>query len=228
MENLVRRKDIVFGIDRSVHTRRYLVWKYQQYSDGQPVFDTFEDCMSELKKRIDAKNNQHKIFFTSDTHFSAQRTLELSRRPFFNVEDMDLTMVERWNNAVGVNDEVYHLGDFGNVEFAKYLNGNIHLLLGNYERDGKSSIPDNISEIITDDVYPLDYKGVRLLLTHEPEKLQGKNGFGLFGHIHARQTIKKFGFDVGVDAHNFTPIDVDTVLWYKNAIEKFYDDSVFV
>lgn len=227
IENLVRRKNIVLGIDPKVHTRHYLTYKYQQYTGGQLVFDNLSDCLSELKKRIDTKNNQHQLFFTSDTHFSSERALTLSRRPFFNIEEMDWSMVERWNNTVGLYDDVYHLGDFGNIEFAQYLNGKIHLLLGNYERDKRSLIPENVSEIITDAVYPLAYKGTSFLLAHEPLKIRQEPIFGLFGHIHSRQPVKKYGLDVGVDAHNFTPIDADTVLWYKNAIENFYDDNVF-
>lgn len=227
IENLVRGKNIVLGIDLKVHTRHYLTYKYQQYTGGQPIFDNLSDCLSELKKRIDAKNKRHKIFFTSDTHFSSERAFTLSRRPFFSVEEMDWSMVERWNTAVGINDDVYHLGDFGNIEFAQYLNGKIHLLLGNYERDKKSLIPENIEEIISDDIYKFNYQGAEFLLAHEPVKLREKTEFGLFGHIHSRQPVKKYGLDVGVDAHYFTPIDVETVLWYKNAIENFYDNNVF-
>lgn len=91
----------------------------------------------------------------------------------------------------------------------------------------KSLIPENIEEIISDDIYKFNYQGTEFLLAHEPVKLREKTEFGLFGHIHSRQPVKKYGLDVGVDAHYFTPIDVETVLWYKNAIENFYDNNVF-
>mgnify|MGYP001387686297 CR=1 FL=1 len=51
------------------------------------------------------------VWFTSDTHFGQQRTLELSRRPFKDVAEMDNTMVKNWNNLVSPKDTVYHLGD---------------------------------------------------------------------------------------------------------------------
>lgn len=54
-----------------------------------------------------------KFFFTSDTHFGEQRTLELSRRPFQNTAEMDKTIIDNWNKKVGKDDVVYHLGDFG-------------------------------------------------------------------------------------------------------------------
>jgi len=59
------------------------------------------------------KKRGSKIFFTSDTHFGQQRTLELSKRPFKTVEEMDETMVLSWNSKVKKEDTVFHLGDFG-------------------------------------------------------------------------------------------------------------------
>jgi hypothetical protein len=52
------------------------------------------------------------IFFTSDTHFGHAGARALYRRPFGSVAEMDAAMVDRWNMAVGADDEVWHLGDF--------------------------------------------------------------------------------------------------------------------
>ena len=49
----------------------------------------------------------------------------------------------------------------------------------------------------------------------------------MFGHIHKLQMVKKNGLNVGVDCHNFKPISLEEVLWYKNAIENHYDINVF-
>ena len=76
----------------------------------------------------------NKIWFTSDTHFGSERTLQLSKRPFDSVIDMDLYMIHSWNKVVGKNDTVYHLGDFGDFGCIKYLHGNINLIPGNYDR----------------------------------------------------------------------------------------------
>ena len=52
--------------------------------------------------------------------------------------------------------------------------------------------------------------------------------FFLFGHIHGRQFIKKFGIDVGVDCNHFRPMSWDDVLFYQNAmVKKYYDENVF-
>lgn len=179
------------------------------------------------------------IYFTSDTHFGQERTLVLSKRPFVNVEEMDRTIINNWNTIVKDDDIVFHLGDFGNYETVKQLNGTIFLILGNYERkdieEGKITldylehigiqvIPDN--EQITHYIPETEEK-ICMQLQHEPSKCD-KNVFNLFGHIHGRQMIKKFGLDVGVDCHHFKPISIEDVLFYKEAIEKYYDEEVFM
>ena len=56
-----------------------------------------------LEELVDAVieyfNAPAKWFATSDTHFGAERTLELSRRPFRNVGEMDLTLISNWNKG---------------------------------------------------------------------------------------------------------------------------------
>jgi len=52
------------------------------------------------------------IFFTSDTHFGHGGALGLYRRPFASVDVMNEAIVERWNETVGPDDDVWHLGDF--------------------------------------------------------------------------------------------------------------------
>lgn len=221
MENLSRGKRIVLGISPGIHAKRYMEYKY-----GKSAHETLEDCIEEI--RALCKKEPKRVYFTSDTHFSSDRALELSKRPFKSVKEMDLTMIERWNGLVKPWDTIYHLGDFGDFKWVDYLNGNIHFLPGNYEKD--IVIPDNLA---FDTVYqyhePVLYNG--WVLGHEPcftKSLESLGSFSLFGHIHGRQKIKRFGIDVGVDANNFTPVSEDDVKFYKEAIEKYYDEEVFV
>lgn len=75
-----------------------------------------------------------RIFFTADTHFGSERTLQLSRRPYKNTQQMDEALIRNWNATIKDTDHVYHLGDFGHYSNIKHLNGKVHLLMGNYER----------------------------------------------------------------------------------------------
>ena len=45
------------------------------------------------------------IFFTADTHFGDHRVLNISKRPFGSVAEMDAAMIARWNSVVASEDE---------------------------------------------------------------------------------------------------------------------------
>lgn len=190
------------------------------------------------------------IYFTSDTHFGSQRTLELSKRPFANVGEMDFALMTNWNKTVSQEDVVYHLGDFGNYDMAQYLNGTIILIPGNYEYDDIKENKITIKELnqIFDDVIKTnhlkiakenfvdcvdtEYKDIvpdYFYLTHEPNDCikNDPNIFNLFGHIHKLQMVRKYGLNVGTDCHNFKPISINDVMFYKNAILNYYDENVF-
>ncbi|HAJ77733.1 MAG TPA: hypothetical protein DCO89_01515 [Clostridiales bacterium] len=170
------------------------------------------------------------IFFTSDTHFGAQRTLELSRRPFQNTAEMDKTIIKNWNKKVGKDDVVYHLGDFGDKTNIAKLNGNVILILGNYE---EKEIENDFSgdfetfkqylkslgfyDVIEKNII-IELNDEKIFLTHKPLDCK-KDMFNLFGHIHGAQKQKKFGLDVGTDGNFFTPYSVEDILFWKNAIE---------
>lgn len=77
-------------------------------------------------------------FFTSDTHFGDAYVIVRSRRPFANARAMDEALVARWNETVGPEDEVWHLGDFAGkmpetavARLLDSLAGRKHLIVGN-------------------------------------------------------------------------------------------------
>lgn len=180
-------------------------------------------------------------FFTSDTHFNQKRTFELSKRNMYfkDVHEATEAMVERWNSVVKPEDTVLHLGDFGDFEIAPRLNGSIILLYGNYEREGKCTPTEQqkeyFSKIHTEKLIPLlnsrENKNMPkcMFATHEPENIldSKKLGFYIFGHIHEKQKVKRHGLNVGVDVNNFTPVDMETIEFYHNAIENIYDQNCF-
>jgi len=182
-----------------------------------------------------------KVWFTSDTHFGSERTLKLSKRPFKTVKEMDETIINNWNSIVSKEDTIYHLGDFGDFNKAKELNGNIILISGNYDDkvSDKEILDSGIKKVIREFRYEtwinnnnsqFKYDKYYIQMSHYPSHLDeifSLNTFNLFGHIHKLQMVKEFGLNVGIDCHNFYPIDLDTVLFYRNAIDKFYDDEVF-
>lgn len=179
------------------------------------------------------------IYFTSDTHFTQQRTLELTRRPFNSVDEMDQCIIDKWNKIVNDDDIIYHLGDFGNFKIADKLNGKIILILGNYEieemYDKAMSFYNyrtylkmnyNIHEVYEKNFKYLNDKEI-WNLTHKPIDCD-RTKFNLFGHIHRSQMIKPYGLNIGIDCNYYKLFSLHDVLFYKNALEnRFYDENVF-
>lgn len=173
-------------------------------------------------------------FYTSDTHFNSQRTLDLSRRPFSSVADMNAAMIDNINSVCSQDDDLYIIGDFGDYTFAEYLNPNIILVCGNYEHNDmgkdfagnftlfeKYLIDRGFSQVHLNELITPDY-----FMNHFPSRgIEGR--FNLFGHIHKLQMVKRNGLNVGVDCHNFYPISEETVASFRHAIANVFDDDVF-
>lgn len=158
------------------------------------------------------------IFFTSDTHFGHKNIIRYCNRPFSSVEEMDVAMIERWNEVVGPSDTVYHLGDFSinNQSAQKYvgrLNGEIHLILGNHDKKVKMLRPAFAS---INHYLELRYKSnPDIILFHYAMTVWNKKHHGawhLYGHSHGNlpDQMNK-SIDVGVDTNNFYPYHFDEV-----------------
>ena len=203
---------------------------------NKTLSDRYSHRLDEMiNKIINNFNRIGKDWFISDTHIGQQRTLDLSKRPYNNLEEMDYTIVSNWNSLIYSQDTVNHLGDFGEPKYIKYLTGkNINLLVGNYDND------DFINQLklydTEDRVNIIKEKRFHytsdLVLIHEPENKYEHNDypncFYLYGHVHQLSKVKRNGLNVGVDCHNFKPIDLSTIEFYKNAINNFYDNNVFM
>ena len=50
-------------------------------------------------------------FYISDLHFDHKNVIPYDNRPFYNVEEMNKTLIDNWNSVVTKNDCVYILGD---------------------------------------------------------------------------------------------------------------------
>jgi calcineurin-like phosphoesterase family protein len=80
------------------------------------------------------------IFYTSDTHFSHERIIELSDRPFEDAQEMNEMIIRYWNETVEPGDTVYHLGDVAmgtivdSLPLVGRLNGFKILVPGNHDR----------------------------------------------------------------------------------------------
>lgn len=220
-------KKIVIGIDNNFPGKRYIIKRCEKFPC--PIFDTYRQTITEVRRLLTEKIN---IFFTSDTHFGSERALVYSHRPFSSVDEMNKALVDNWNKIVKPQDTVWHLGDFGDISFAKQLNGNINLILGNYELDAiaynSQYLQDlqNTFALVEKNAVITTADGEALHLSHKPSDAD-RTMFNAFGHIHGLQKCKHFGYDVGVDANHFRPISEKYFLDYKNSIINCYDENVF-
>lgn len=156
------------------------------------------------------------IWFTSDHHFGHKRIIDLARRPFTSVEEMDEEMIRRWNALVGPGDTVYHLGDFAfanHTPYLKRLKGRKRLILGNHDHskqvkktEGWSTI-DSLLHITLPDKTPV-------VLCHYAMRVWNGSQHGaihLFGHSHGSLEGDSRSCDVGVDCWGFEAISIDTI-----------------
>lgn len=129
-------------------------------------------------------------FFTADTHAYHLNIIKYCDRPFTTVEEMNSTMIERWNSVVKPEDTVYHLGDvvFGPgslehlEEFVTSLNGHKVLITGNHDRQTVQWYKDHGFEYVYTGEF-WKYKNSHILLSHRPYPIKHPY-INIHGHTH--------------------------------------------
>ena len=183
-----------------------------------------------------------KVYFTSDTHFN--NIIGFCNRPFKSVEEMNEKLIENWNNVVGADDIVFHLGDFclgGSAEWTKVLdrlNGKIYLIQGNHDMKNLRQGYTNRFELITMQMH-IEVGKQKIYLNHCPFLCYGgayRDTWQLFGHVHTSKYntgkdksrlayLFPTQYDVGVDNNNFTPVFFEQVKSIiKKQVEQFNKD----
>jgi len=171
------------------------------------------------------------VFFTADHHFGHENIIRFCDRPFGSVEEMDEALVERWNERVGPDDVVYHLGDFtlGGKAAALFnrLNGVIYVL-GNHWHHDRRWLPKGFgwtpwpsaSRWEVEIAPPLmvlwfgETPSVPVVLCHYPLAEWDRKRYGawhLHGHSHGKHRGEGLIMDVGVDCTGFYPVSLEEV-----------------
>ena len=139
-------------------------------------------------------------FVISDTHFGHTNSWEKFKlpngdplRPFTSTEEMDETMVERWNAVVRPQDTVYHLGDVvinkKSLHHVKRLNGKKRLVRGNHDifKDA------DYREVGFDSLYGVRVFVDKFILSHiplHPESVTERFKVNVHGHLHASEVMR--------------------------------------
>jgi len=137
---------------------------------------------------------------------------------------MDETIIKNWNNTVGKDDLVYHLGDFAygkntTVDYLRRvrlrLNGKIELINGNHEALAHELAKEPCQHFVNvQDYKELNINGQKIILFHYGMRTWHhdlRGAWHLYGHSHDR--LKPYGksFDIGVDSWNFKPLSYEEV-----------------
>ncbi|TFI59140.1 metallophosphoesterase [Sphingomonas parva] len=157
------------------------------------------------------------LFFTSDSHFGDHRTINIHKRPFASVGEMDATLEAAWNAAVGPDDEVWHLGDFARraadvPALLARLNGTKHLVRGNNDPPGTAAAQGWAS---VHDYAEIEADGAKLILCHYPFRSwngMGRGAINLHGHSHGKLKPIPRQIDVGVDPWSWRPAGLAEIM----------------
>ena len=120
--------------------------------------------------------------------------MSFDNREFPSIEAHDEALIQNWNEAVGIDDDVWVLGDISwypatkTIEIFKRLNGTKHLCIGNHDKKllRNKDVQSLFSEIV-------DYKEIQIasdsgvVLCHYPIPCFNHHYYGwyhLYGHVH--------------------------------------------
>lgn len=168
-------------------------------------------------------------FFTADTHFGDTGILR-QRAVFTSIGDHDAALIARWNETVGVADEVWHLGDFAAgasrercAEIFAGLNGTKRLIRGNHDTNRVLSLPwAEVAESLRVTIGDGEGTDWRLFLAHYAHRAWPGLWRGtrhLYGHTHGTLRDTTRSCDVGVDAWDFRPVGLGDIVKRQDAAE---------
>ena len=183
----------------------------------------------------------------SDTHFGHKNIIKFTKpdgtpiRPgfiskktnkfisFSDINQHNEMLVDNWNSLIAPHDKVYHLGDFGNIEFIKRLHGKKRLILGNHDSMiDKYQLVKHFEHVVVSRIFTTEF--VRpILMTHFPVHKDERGGAARYvnvhGHIHEKTIYAANGHpdpwyvNVSIEQTNCYPIhwdELNTILRKNN------------
>lgn len=171
-----------------------------------------------------------KKWYTGDFHLFHYNIIKYCKRPFSNVGEMNNAIVDGMNSMISSHDDLFILGDvsfrsdIAVINILKRIHGKKHLIVGNH--DGKKLI-NNFPWESVNNYLEISDMGTQVILCHYPIeswKNMHRGYIHLHGHRHGvfpshlpNECPWGLRSDVGVDAFNFKPVDLDilTTKWLK-------------
>jgi calcineurin-like phosphoesterase family protein len=135
-------------------------------------------------------------YYISDLHFGHRKVIEMDRRPFDTVEQMDAELIRLWNQRVTDEDDVYIVGDFAYRNaytatwYLRQLKGRKHLIVGNHDHNTIQDPKALECFASVEKMLRITDNGRVVCLCHYPvAEWNGKRygGYHIHGHLHSRR-----------------------------------------
>ena len=123
-ENIARGKKIILGIDTEINDTRHMKFLAKRYGIKK-VHTSMEECLEELKAWIEKQKPM--VHYIAAPEFDSKDQLVVHPE-FVDLLAMNQTLMERWNRIVAPGDKVYVVGDSGNEEWMKLVNGEVQVV----------------------------------------------------------------------------------------------------
>lgn len=158
-----------------------------------------------------------RTFFISDLHFGHKNLLKFERTEFATIEEHDAFLIEQINKIVKLTDTLYILGDIGNPEKIRQLNGRKILIMGNHDNRSKQEYLSYFSEVYDTPIY----YNKRILLSHYPVPVTGEI-LNIHGHLHGSYLDSRNYKNVSAALVRYIPISAD---WAGNKVAELPKDN---
>jgi calcineurin-like phosphoesterase family protein len=147
----------------------------------------------------------------------------MCNRPYRNVEEMNIALINNHNSIVTEEDITIHLGDFIwkglNFDDIVYQLNGFHIFVkGNHDKayPNKTIALKNYFkyEIKENQIFEFEYLNKRFVACHYPFYPQEWNGgyrniMHFYGHVHKElASLENIAYHVGVDTNNWHPVNV--------------------
>ncbi len=154
------------------------------------------------------------IFFTSDTFFSDKEVLEIEKRPFAGVEEMNKLLIQNWNQTVSDNDLVYHLGNIGDKEILSELNGTKILLRNSNDPSSIVMMEAGFHACLEAAFINLDNKN--FYLSSKALPLSAPGSWQLHGSSNCKVRMIDRKICLSIDKWNYAPVSEKEIIGIVN------------
>lgn len=158
-----------------------------------------------------------KKWFIADTHFSHTNIIRYAARPYASVEEMNINLIDNWNQSIGVDDQVFFLGDFGlgDVDhlhsICSQLHGNKICIRGNHDRNASWMTRVGFNVVLESAFLKIGRHNVELI--HIPTDPAPAH-FQFHGHVHDKRPNKiiKNQLNLCVEVWEYKPVAEKTLI----------------